>query len=301
MNRRVRPIRIGTLSPPVFLDVAIGLGETAEAGLEVETVSGPSSADQFAALLRGELDAVITSADNVVTYRCVPGNPLGMTADVRIAAAIDRGLGLSLFAAPGIRAAEDLNGGVLGVDVPVSGFAFTAYELLARLGLSAGSDLTVEQLGPTPLRARALAAGTCTATVLNAGSDLRAEEQGCRRLARATALGPYLGAVLASTGRTIDADDGRLRSLVRILTHTSARLTSGELREETVRAAVERLGLSVPAARRYADTLADPDEGLIPQGRVPAAALETLLTLRRRHAPATSCVPDSGLIDDRFL
>jgi aerobic-type carbon monoxide dehydrogenase small subunit (CoxS/CutS family)/ABC-type nitrate/sulfonate/bicarbonate transport system substrate-binding protein len=297
-------LRLGTFSPSVLLEVARVTGGLQAAELAVQEVPATSSPAQFAELLAGDLDAALTSPDNVLAYRFVAGNPLGRTGDVRVLAAVDRGLGLSLFAAPG-RAPTGLRGGTLAVDVPGSGFAFVAVELLARLGLHAGADCPVEALGATPRRADALLAGRCAVTVLNAGSDLRAEAAGARRLARATTLGPYLGTALAAHGPMVESDGGALAALAGVLTGTAARLVAGELHDVAHAAAVRRLRLDDESASRYVATLTDPGEGLVPDGRVDRAALGTLVELRNRHGSGTPLDVDTvladGFVDDRFL
>lgn len=302
-----RKVRLGTFSPSVLLEVASLTGALAEAELDVTEVPATSSPAQFAELVAGELDMALTSPDNVLAYRYIEDNPLGETHDVRILAAIDGGLGLSLFTGPAHPTAPYLRGQVLGVDVPVSGFAFVAFELLAGIGMQAGLDCPVESLGATPRRAAALLAGTCAVTVLNAGSDLRAEAGGARRIARATSLGPYLGTVLAAYGPTVDGDRGRLWSLTRVLTTTAARLARGELRDEGERAAGDRLGLDRGAARRFVDTLVNPVEGLVADGQVDRDALATVIDLRNRYASgggvplSLDSVLATGLVDRRFL
>jgi hypothetical protein len=49
-------------------------------------------------LLDGDLDLVLTSPDNVATYRFNAATRLGRRADVRIVRPVDHGLGLSLLA-----------------------------------------------------------------------------------------------------------------------------------------------------------------------------------------------------------
>jgi aerobic-type carbon monoxide dehydrogenase small subunit (CoxS/CutS family) len=297
-------LRLGTFSPSVLLEVARVTGALGAAGIAVEEVPATSSPAQFAELLAGDLDAALTSPDNVLAYRFAAGNPLGRTSDVRVLAAVDRGLGLSLFAAPG-RSPAGLRGGTLAVDVPGSGFAFVAVELLARHALRAGADCPVEALGATPRRADALLAGRCALTVLNAGSDLRAETAGASRLARATALGPYLGTVLAAHGPAVEPAGSALPALTGILTGTAARLAAGELHDVAKAAAMRRLRLDDSSAARYVATLTDPDEGLVPDGRVDRASLGTLVELRNRHGSGPPLDVDTvladGFVDDRFL
>lgn len=315
-------VRLGVFSPSVVLGVAAASGALARADLTVQEIPVASSPQQFSLLLKGALDAVLTSPDNAMAYRRSAANPLGRTVDARILAAVDRGLGLSLFAAPGVDPVHGLRGSVLGVDAPASGFAVVAYELLERRGLRRSADYEVEQLGTTPARAEALVAGRCAMTMLNAGSDLRAEAAGCTRVSRVSSLGPYIGTVLAALGEVIERDPSPLRRLTSVLVETCRALgadedpsdkhadkddeTYGGLREMAAEVARARLGLDADGTARYLATLADPAEGLVPDGRLDGKSLRTLSVLRSLHAEPEhpDLLPghaDEGLIDERFL
>lgn len=303
-------VRLGLFSPSVVLGVAKATG--ALGGLTIEEVPATSSSQQFAALVAGELDAVLTSPDNVIAYRASAANPLGRAVDVRILAAVDRGLGLSLFTAPGVRPGAGIEpgagmrGGVLAVDVPTSGFAFVAYELLARQGLRARLDYDVRAWGTTPRRVAAVAGGECTMTVLNAGADLRAEAAGCTRVARASSLGPYVGTVLAALGSHVENRPAQLGALTSAILATAQDLVAGRLRDIAARVTAERLGLDRDGVRRHLDTLLDAREGLVPDGCLDSESLATLRWLRDRYSaagPVLAAVlaPGSGLTDARFL
>ena len=80
----MRTLRIGTFSPSVVLGVAAATGALDTAGLAITQGPARNSPEQFAALLAGELDAAITSPDNVLAYRFVADNPLGHTGDLRV-------------------------------------------------------------------------------------------------------------------------------------------------------------------------------------------------------------------------
>lgn len=286
-------IRLGTFTPSVLLEVAQASGELRAADVEVVQTAVPSSPAQFASVRDGEFDAVFTSPDNVLAYRFLPGNPLGELLDVEIVAALDRGLGLSVAAAPGIHDAAELRGGRLGVDVPGSGFAFVAYALLAELGLERG-DYEVVTLGSTPKRLEALQSGGCDVTVLNAGNELLAREAGCALLADVGLLGPYLGTVVA---RLVSAAGGEaVDRLVAALVRTSDRIRAGAADAETIAAAQRVLGLSADAAAAHLAVLRDPTHGLVAGGVVPAEALRTLVALRARALPA----PELDGLDARF-
>lgn len=296
-------LTVGAFSPSVLLRVARHAGALDRRHLRVTEVPVSSSPAQFRALLAGDLDVALTSPDNVIAYRFVPDNPLGATADVRIISGVDRGLGLALFARPEVGAVSDLRGRSVGVDVAGSGFAFALYEIMLGAGLRAGTDYEPVELGSTPARLAALLAGRCAATLLNAGSDLRAEAAGMVRLASVTdASAPYLGTVLAVSGRPDEA----ARGLAAALGETADQLLAGRLRDVAVGEAVGA-GLAAELAGRYVDGLAAPATGLVAGGSVDPAGLAGVLALRRRHAPAVvdgrdllvdALDPARGLVDD---
>jgi ABC-type nitrate/sulfonate/bicarbonate transport system substrate-binding protein len=288
------PLVVGSFSPSVLLRVARRSGALAGRGLEVREEPVISSPAQFAALADGSLDAALTSPDNVVAYRFLPGNPLGGTRDVRIVSAIDRGLGLALYARSGVTAVDQLRGATVGVDVAASGFAFALLEILARADVGR-DDVELVELGSTPKRLQALLDGRCAATMLNAGNDLRADDAGLVRLVDVTSVAsPYLGTVLAVQGEPSPA----VRRLADALREATAAVLSGEAREVALEEA-EASGLTPHLAVRYVERLADPDHGLVPDGVTDSASLESVVALRRAHTTdlleaATS--PHGGLV-----
>ncbi|GGP00477.1 ABC transporter substrate-binding protein [Wenjunlia tyrosinilytica] len=301
----MRQIRLGTFSPSVLLEVARVTGRLDAAGLAVVELPVTSSPQQFADLFDGRLDAGLTNPDNVFAYRFVQENPLGRTGDVRILAALDRGLGLALFTGPGREQVEDIRGGTVGVDVRGSGFAFVAFELLARAGLRADEDYRVEAFGATPRRVRALLSGACVATVLNAGSDLVAEDAGARRRSPVTELGPYVGSVLTATGMGVERNRDALRDLASVLVATARHILRTPAPAEVSTAIAERLGLTGDAVERHLAILRDSATGLVGDGRLRMVELETVIELRRAHArgecPDAVAALAGGLLDETFL
>ena len=291
----VNHIVVGSFTPSVLLDVARSTGRLAARDLQVEEVAVTSSPAQFRSLLDGELDIALTSPDNVLAYRFNPGNPLGRLADVRIVAAVDRGMGLGLYGRPGTTAA-DLVGAPLGVDVAVSGFALAMYALADSLGVTR-DQYELVTLGSTPRRLEALLAGECTATMLNAGNELIAEQRGCVRLASgADLLSPYLGTVVAIAG---EARLDVARRLSDALLETAREIVDGRLAEEVAESAARRLGLDGELAQRYVERLRDPGEGLVPDGVVDRGALQTLVRLRTAYLPSPA--PGGGDVLDAAL
>jgi ABC-type nitrate/sulfonate/bicarbonate transport system substrate-binding protein len=287
----------------VLLRVSRRLGLFDQRGLDVLEKPVPSSPAQCRALLDGDLDVALTSPDNVIAYRFVPDNPLGETADVRIVAAIDRGLGLGVYGRPGLTSAADLKGANVGVDVPDSGFAFGLYALLKSLGLDR-DDFRVVTLGSTPRRLEALLAGGCDATMLNAGNELRAEDAGSVRLAGLTEVcHPYLGTVLSTVG---DRRRELVAALADALREATREISGGHVDHVVIEEASAALKLPEALARRYLERLKNPGEGLVVDGIVDLKAMETVVGLRRKYMPAlvdgvdvltTALDPSRGLIE----
>ena len=95
-------LRLGIFSANVVANWAEEHGVFAAHGLAVQQIPVASSPAQFASLMDGEYDAVLTSPDNVATYVLNERNPLGRRLDLQILRAVDRGGRLSLVGAPGI-------------------------------------------------------------------------------------------------------------------------------------------------------------------------------------------------------
>ncbi|GFG52069.1 hypothetical protein CQY20_17205 [Mycolicibacterium agri] len=278
-------LRVGTFTPSLLIDLARSTGRLAAADLTITETPVPSSPAQFHALEDGDLDIAMTSPDNVLAYRFLSSNPLGHNLPVEILAGVDRGLGLSLWLAPSVPDIADVRGRVVGVDVPQSGFAFVAFELLQRAGLHR-DDYTIESLGSTPRRAAALADGGCAATVLNAGNELRASADGCHVVNTVADIGPYLGTVIAA----LPADSPQIAEprarFAEVVVDTADEIVNGRLHDDVIEAAGRLLGLAAPQARAHLDCLLDGTHGLIPDGQIDEASITTLIELRRRHSPS---------------
>lgn len=279
----VRELTVGTFTPSLVIELARADGRFADAGLEVIEVAVTSSPQQFRALASGEYDVIFTNPDNVIAYHFLRDNPLGENLSLRVIAGIDRGLGLGLFR--GAHVGKSLPAGLLGVDVATSGFAFVAYELLARCGLSM-SDMTVENLGATPRRAEALIRGACDYTILNAGNDLRALSQGCSLVAPVVEIGPYLATALVA----LHTDDVEVRAVQNqfrdALGATITSILSGYRDDDVVAALQSLLGMTPEGALEHLRCMKDPATGLVADLGVDTASLTTIVSLRTRHRPS---------------
>ena len=289
-------LQIGTFTPSLVLHLARSSGALRRARIDVKESAVASSPGQFLSLEAGEFDLVMTSPDNVLAYRFLSKNPLGRNLSVEMIGAVDRGLGLSLCLTPSVTEVSDIKGKPVGVDVPKSGFAFVAYSLLDKAGLSPG-DYSVKELGSTPRRASALIAGDCTATVLNAGNELRAQGAGCTIVSAVTDIGPYLGTVVAamSTGNAaVKEVRGRFSHA---LQETVESILAGERESEAIEGAMALLNLSGPEAETHYACLLNPATGLVAQGKIDLASLSTLLGLRCSYMPTPELAGIPDLID----
>ena len=296
--------QVGTFTRSLLIQVARVTGALDRAGLEVKETLVASSSAQFKSLAAGEFDLVITSPDNALAYRFLSQNPLGQNIPVKILAAIDRGLGLSLCLAPHLDNVESVRGQIVGVDVPQSGFAFAAYALLEKSGLLP-DDYQVQALGSTPKRADALIAGDCSATVLNAGNELRALGAGCVVVSQVTKLGPYLGTVLAAIASPDQREEANRLRFADVLLETSQHIQSGQWESEVIEEAIALLGLTERQAQSHHAILRDPQQGLVPSGVVDRASMSTLIDLRSKYLPSdeldTILDSLSNLVIDRAL
>ncbi len=276
-------LRVGTFTPSFLIALARRDGRFADAGLDVVEEGVVSSPQQFQSLARGDYDVVFTNTDNVVAYQFLSDNPLQQRLSLRVFAGIDRGLGLGLYRGAGVD--PGARAGRLGVDVATSGFAFVAYEVLTRQGFTL-ADVSVENLGATPRRAQSLIEGSCDYTILNAGNELRAARHGCVLVEPVTAIGPYLGTVLAAV-RTEDrvqlAAQNRFRD---VLDDTIMSVMSGFRDADVIEVVRELLDLDDDDARQHLRAIQNAATGLVPGVGVDVASLTTVLTLRARHRPS---------------
>src|SRR6185295_11176580 len=97
--------------------------------------------------------------------------------DLRVIAALANVIRFAFIAAPGVRTAADLKGGVVGVSTFGSESDATVTLALQRLGLTR-DDVTLKEYGGGPKRLEALKSGEIKATAVNEPVTSMAREQG---------------------------------------------------------------------------------------------------------------------------
>ena len=164
-------------------------------GLAVAITPTPNSVFLVKSLLEGDQDIALAAFDNVVAYQEGQGEvPLDPAPDLFAFAGITHGT-VRLVAHPSIERIADLKGKVLGVDAVNTGYSLALRKILRDVGGLGDADYTLQPIGGTGLRARALMENKAVATMLTTPFDLVAEARGYRRLANLIDVGPYQSTV----------------------------------------------------------------------------------------------------------
>ena len=167
------PMKVG-ISEAVNTVLAIWMAEATgryEAnGIKPEIINMNGGSRGAAELAAGRIDAMHVGLSSVVRLNKTGG-------DLRVVAALANVIRFTFFAAPGVRTAADLKGGVVGVSSFGSESDATVTLALQRLGLTR-DDVTLKEYGGGPRRLAALQSGEIKATAVNEPVATMAREQG---------------------------------------------------------------------------------------------------------------------------
>jgi NitT/TauT family transport system substrate-binding protein len=139
-------------------------------GLEVEIANMSGGSRGAAELQAGRLDAMHVGLSSVIRVNRTGG-------DIRAIGSLSNVVRFTFFSAPGVRAAADLKGGVIGVSTFGSESDTTVTLALARLGLTR-DDVTLREYGGGMRRLAAVKSGEIKATPINEPIASLAREQG---------------------------------------------------------------------------------------------------------------------------
>jgi ABC-type nitrate/sulfonate/bicarbonate transport system substrate-binding protein len=167
-------IRVMWFVPPLLAMVA---GQDQRSGVTAQATRNRSSDEQFDALVAGEVDAVVTSMDNVIGWNRRAG-----PADFRVVAQIERTTPLILIARAGRSDVGSLRGADILVDAPDNGFVTALRVMLQDAGLDDDAYRLVPS-GGVQERLDALIARQGVATLLGPPFDAMAAKVGFVRVA----------------------------------------------------------------------------------------------------------------------
>jgi ABC-type nitrate/sulfonate/bicarbonate transport system substrate-binding protein len=145
-------------------------GLYAAQGLEVEIANMNGGSRGAAELQAGRLDVMHVGLSSVIRVNRTGG-------DIRAIGSLSNVVRFTFFSAPGVRAAADLKGGVIGVSTFGSESDTTVTLALARLGLTR-DDVTLREYGGGMRRLAAVKSGEIKATPINEPIASLAREQG---------------------------------------------------------------------------------------------------------------------------
>ncbi|MEX3982211.1 ABC transporter substrate-binding protein [Paraburkholderia sp. EG287A] len=167
-----KSIRVMWFVPPLLAMVA-----SLEApAVVVDGRRNRSSDEQFEALVAGEVDAVVTSMDNVIGWNRRPG-----PGDFRVVAQVEQTTPLTLVSHPRLRRLHELRGSNLLVDAPDNGFVVALRAMLRDAGLESDA-FQLTPAGGVKERFDALLAGVGDATLLGPPFDAMAIQAGLERM-----------------------------------------------------------------------------------------------------------------------
>jgi ABC-type nitrate/sulfonate/bicarbonate transport system substrate-binding protein len=173
----VTHMKVG-ISEAVNTVLAIWMAEAAGLykanGIEVEIINMQGGSRGAAELAAGRIDAMHVGLSSVIRLNKTGG-------DLRVVAALANVIRFAFIAAPGVRTAADLKGGVVGVSTFGSESDATVTLALQRLGLTR-NDVTLKEYGGGPKRLAALKSGEIKATAVNEPVSSIARERGLNPL-----------------------------------------------------------------------------------------------------------------------
>jgi NitT/TauT family transport system substrate-binding protein len=169
----VTAMKVG-ISEAVNTVLAIWMAEAAgryqAENIKVEIINMNGGSRGAAELAAGRIDAMHVGLSSVIRLNKTGG-------DLRVVAALANVIRFAFLAAPGVRTAADLKGGVVGVSSFGSESDATVTLALQRLGLTR-DDVTLKEYGGGPKRLAAVKSGEIAATAVNEPITSMAREQG---------------------------------------------------------------------------------------------------------------------------
>jgi ABC-type nitrate/sulfonate/bicarbonate transport system substrate-binding protein len=179
-----QPTRVGSVPPPLLIKAGISdpvntvlawymaraAGLYSAQGLNVEILNMNGGSRGAEELQAARIDVMHVGLSSVVKVNQAGG-------DLRVIGSLSNVIRFTFFAAPGVKTAADLKGGVVGVSTFGSESDSTVTLALQKLGLSR-SDVTVKEYGGGMKRLAAVKSGEIKATAINEPIASLAREQG---------------------------------------------------------------------------------------------------------------------------
>jgi ABC-type nitrate/sulfonate/bicarbonate transport system substrate-binding protein len=272
-------------------------------GLSVAITPTPNSVFLVKSLLKGDQDIALAAFDNVVAYQEGQGEvTLDAPPDFFAFAGITHGT-VRLVAHPSIARLADLKGKVLGVDAVNTGYSLALRKILRDVGGLGEDDYTLQPIGGTGLRARALMENKTVATMLTTPFDLAAESKGYRRLANLIDVGPYQSTVAFTRGSWAATHRDTVVRFARATAKSMDWIYDPAHRGEAVAIYREQVKDSTEAdARAAIESLVQEKEGFARGARLDPEGMANVLAIRSEFGKPRRDLSDvSRYVDESIL
>ncbi len=290
----------GASNLPTWLAMDTGL--FAAQGLEVTLTRTEGSMPQITDMMADKYQIATTAIDNIVAYTEGQGPAtLDKPFDMIAVMGVHSGLN-SIVARPEIKTWQDLQGKVVAVDAPNTGYAFIIFRILERHGLHLNRDYTILPVGGTEARHEALESAKAHVAVIGQPADLQMQAAGYNILADAAAeLGAYQGSVYGVRKSWAEANRQSLCAF--LAAERKAHQVVHDDKAQALEVLKGRVSqLSDDKAETLYQSLTNPVSGLSRDGAIPLESVDSVLSIRAAYAePKKQLTEPAKYIDMQYL
>ena len=263
----------GAQNLSLFAGVAKGIFE--KRGLKVDIQFTPNSDEQRKGLAEGSFEIAHAAVDNAVHMVEMAKQ------DVVIVMGGDSSMN-DFMVQPEIQSIAELRGRIVAVDAPNTAYALLAKKILLKNGLREGQDYTVEPVGGSLARLKAvLADKKYAAVVLNVPWSILGAQGGLKSLGRTVdLLGPYQASGAFVMRSWAQANGPLLERYLAAYVESLRWVMNPANKSEGVALLVQRLKLAPDVAERTYDLMREPKFGLVPDAKFDVEGFRNLLALR---------------------
>jgi len=270
-------VRVKVFPGAANLAIFAGLanGNFAKRDLKIELQFTANSDEQRKGLAAGAFEIAHAGVDNAVHM------VESAKEDVIIVMGGDSSMN-EFMVQPEIGSVSDLRGRIVAVDAPNTAYALLAKKILLNNGLKEGQDYTVEPVGGSAIRLKAvLKDKKYAAVVLNAPFSIVAAQNGLKSLGRTVdLLGPYQASGMFVMRNWAQANGPVLERYIAAYVESLRWAMQPANRAESVAMLAKRLKLAPEVAERTYDFMREPKFGLATDAKFDLEGFKSVLALR---------------------
>ena len=283
----------GAPNLPIF--AAQEKGFFAEAGIQANHETTPSSVYQAENLVSGKFQIAGTAIDNVVAYQEGQGvAKLDREPDLFAFMGATQ-IELAFIVAPEIKIFDDLKGKTLALDALATGFAFVLYRMLDNAGLTK-DDYEMIPVGATPDRWKSVEDGTHAGTLTIEPFTSMALAKGFKVLESSlNTFKDYQGGSFATSRSWAAANEEALVGYITGYLKGLAWTLDPANRSEAAELLLAKMpAINPKAIDKVMGKLLDPRSGLTPLGKINTKGFQTVLELRSQYIEQKALLTDTA-------